>query len=327
LTPKREYDERDIRVRAKGSSRPRTKDRPEHQSAIEAKVVTVDRGRITCMIESGTLVMAMKARELGKNSVVVGDQVLLIGDTSGKTDSLARVVKVHNRRNSLTRTLDDAGSLSRTIAANVDQMIIVAAAADPIPRLGFIDRCLVVAFDQGITPVIVITKTDLASPEEFLSSYRNLDVEVRTTQRGGDLSSLQELLRDKISVFIGHSGVGKSTLVNALLGSKVRATGDVNEITGRGKHTSSSAISIALPEGGWVIDTPGVRSFGLDHIDPSRVIGSFPEFAAAIEGCPKRCSHNELACALDSYVESHQSLRERLASLRRLLTSEREPVA
>ena len=144
---RRRPDESDIRIRPPRSTRPRSKDRPEHKSAISAYVVTVDRGRTLCKTESGTLVNAMKARELGKNSVVVGDLVNLVGDTTGKEGSLARIVAVQPRRNTLSRTIDDAGAFEKTIAANIDQMIIVAASANPEPRHGFIDRCLAVAYD------------------------------------------------------------------------------------------------------------------------------------------------------------------------------------
>ena len=271
---RRRPDESDIRIRPPRSTRPRSRDRPEHKSAISAYVVTVDRGRTLCKTETGTLVNAMKARELGKNAVVVGDKVNLVGDTSGNEGSLARIVAVQPRRDTLSRTIDDAGAFEKTIAANIDQMVIVAASANPEPRHGFIDRCLAVAYDQGITPIIVMTKSDLTDPSGFLQTYSELDVLTFVTQRGADLTPISHQLENKTSVLIGHSGVGKSTLVNALLGNEHRATGDVNDATGRGRHTSSSAISFELPNGGYIIDTPGVRSFGLEHIDRSRVMSS-----------------------------------------------------
>ena len=316
----RELDEDDVRIRPKRSSRPRTKDRPDYSQAALARIIAVDRGRSTALIEAtGIVVTAMKARELGKKSVVVGDIVRIVGDTSGRVDTLARIVAVEPRRNELTRTVEDDAGMERMIVSNVDQLGIVLAAANPEPRHGFVDRALVVAFDQRITPIIIMTKCDLADPTEFLSAYKDLDVQSLQIQRGADLTALRAALAGKRTVLLGHSGVGKSTLVNALVESAQRATGDVNDVTGRGRHTSSSAIALELNDNsGWIIDTPGVRSFGLAHVERDRVIGAFSEFADAIEHCPRNCSHDEEGCALNSMITDPNSLA-RLANLRGLL--------
>jgi len=324
---RRRPDESDVRIRPARSTRPRSKDRPAHEDAVSAKVLTVDRGRTLCRLTNGTLVTAMKARELGKNSVVVGDKVSLVGDVSGKDGTLARIVGVQPRKNSLSRTIDDAGAFEKTIAAIIDQMLIVAAAANPEPRHGFIDRCLAVAYDQGIAPVIVMTKRDLADPSNFLQAYDALDVTSFVVQRGDDLKALNDILVGKDSVLIGHSGVGKSTLVNALTGAAKRATGVVNDATGRGRHTSSSAVALDVPdEVGTIIDTPGVRSFGLEHIDRSRIVSSFAELAPAISTCPKNCSHDEEKCGLNDYVSAHPEALQRVAGLRRMLNTMSQPI-
>jgi len=321
----REFDEDDVRIRPAERTRPRTKDRPDYSQSQIARVIAVDRGRTTCLIEeSGLLITAMKSRELGRKSVVVGDLVGIVGDLTGSEGSLARIVMVQPRKNVLTRTVDDAAEFERMIVANVDQIGIVIAAADPEPRHGFVDRALVVAFDQGITPLIIVTKCDLADPSEFLSMYEELDVHALKISRGGDLTDIRKELRYKRTVLLGHSGVGKSTLVNALTESESRATGDVNSATGRGRHTSSSAVALKIDldenETGWIIDTPGVRSFGLAHVERDRVISAFPEFAPAIEHCPRNCSHDEVSCALNHWPSLSESARHRLANLRRMLT-------
>ena len=316
----RELDEDDVRIRPKRSSRPRTKDRPDYSTADLARIIAVDRGRSAALLEdTGVVVTAMKARELGKKSVVVGDIVRIVGDISGKVDTLARIVAVEPRINELTRTVEDDAGMERMIVANVDQIGIVLAAANPEPRHGFVDRALVVAFDQRIKPLIIMTKCDLADPAEFLSSYTDLAVDSIQIERGGDLTALRNELFGKRTVLLGHSGVGKSTLVNALVESANRATGDVNDVTGRGRHTSSSAVALELNDkSGWIIDTPGVRSFGLAHVQRDRVIGAFTEFATAIEHCPRNCSHDELDCALNTMITDPVSLA-RLANLRGLL--------
>lgn len=324
MTP-RKYDESDVRIRPSRSNPRRSKDRPDYSAAPTAFVTTVDRGRITCLTDDGVIVTAMKARELGKNSVVVGDRIRLDGDITGNAGTLARAVAVLPRKNLLSRTVDDVGAFEKVLVANLDQMVIVVAAANPEPRHGFVDRCLAVAYDQGIKPILVITKCDLADPADFIESYRDLDLQVVTSsipkgsiESNPAISTLTGLLHGKVSVLIGHSGVGKSTLFNRLLGTEARATGSVNDATGRGRHTSSSAYALEL-ESGWLIDTPGVRSFGLEHIDRSRVISSFADLAEAISDCPKLCSHNEQDCALNGLSDS--DAQARVASLRRLLAS------
>jgi ribosome biogenesis GTPase len=317
---RRELDEDDVRVRPSRGSRPRTKDRPRHEDATTGFVVAVDRGRYSTRVD-GRDVTAMKARELGRRGVVVGDRVALVGDVSGGEDKLARIVRVEARKSTLRRTADDTDPFERVIVANANQLVVVTALADPVPRLQLIDRCLVAAFDAGLAPLLCLTKADLAGPEELLEKYGALEVPHVVVKRGAPLDEFVERLQDRVSVLVGHSGVGKSTLVNALVPGTDRATGGVNAVTGRGRHTSSSAIAIELPDGGWVIDTPGVRSFGLAHVDLGRVIHAFPDLEEGTAECPRGCTHDEPECALDDWVAAGHSDAQRLASLRRLLHS------
>ncbi|GAB2626150.1 ribosome small subunit-dependent GTPase A [Streptomyces capparidis] len=327
----KDIDEDDVRVRPGRGSRPRTRIRPRHEDAAEGFVVTVDRGRLTCLVEDRT-VTAMKARELGRKGVVVGDRVALVGDLSGEPGSLARIVRVHERRSVLRRTADDDDPYERVLVANADQLAIVTALADPEPRPRLIDRCLVAAYDAGLAPLLVLTKSDLAPADPVVEVYAPLGVPYVVTRRDtlatGGAEQVRTRLRGRITVFVGHSGVGKTTLVNALVpeGSR-RATGRVNAVTGRGRHTTTSALALPLgdagplADGGWVVDTPGVRSFGLHHVDPSRVIHAFPDLEPGTAGCPRGCSHDEPECALDQWVADGHADPARLESLRRLLAS------
>ena len=325
-----DLDEDDVRVRpGRRGSRPRSKDRPAHQDATVARVIAVDRGRYTTLVEDDRgerIVMTMKARELGRKGIVVGDRVALVGDTSAAPGSLARIVRVEPRASILRRTADDTDPVERAIVANVDQLVIVSALADPQPRPRLIDRCLVAAYDADLEPLLVLTKADLADPADFLANYAPLAVPYVVTSRSGStwqgVAQVRERLRGRHSVLVGHSGVGKSTLVNELVPDAGRATGAVNDVTGRGRHTSTSAVALRLPEGGWVIDTPGIRSFGLAHVDLARIIQHFPDLEPGTENCPRGCTHDEEECALDAWVASGSAGpagASRLDSLRRLL--------
>lgn len=357
-------DDPRVKVRPGRGSRPRTKIRPDHSAAQGGEVVGVDRGRYRVMLHDGRHVTAVKARELGRGSVVVGDRVRVTGDISGKKDTLARIVSIDQRTSQLLRSTDEGNGRERCIVANAQQLAIVTALADPAPKTGMIDRCIVAAYDAGMKPLLILTKADLASPDYLLETYEPLGVQTFTTNLAaaaradgastgennvparenpaeednvptgksgasareeqeipGGLTPLRRALAGLETVLIGHSGVGKSTLINALVPDADRATGNVNAVTGKGRHTSASAVSLPLPEGGRIIDTPGVRSFGLAHISSQDILKGFTDLAAIAENCPRACGHAEDSpeCALSEQADPRQVTR--VESFRRLLAA------
>lgn len=333
-----EFDESSIRVRPNPkANRPRTKRRPAHADAQIARVLGVDRGRYTVLADEGgpdeRLVLATRARELRKMPIVTGDRARVVGDRSGDEGTLSRIIGIEERTSLLRRSADDTDQVERVIVANADQMLVVVAAADPEPRARLVDRYLIAALDAGVRPLLVVTKTDIADPTAFLRHFEGLDdLQVFTSgmSTGGmPLEAIGDALVGHSTVFVGHSGVGKSTLVNALVPDAHRATGHVNQVTGRGRHTSSSTVSLRYQNGektGWVIDTPGVRSFGLGHVDTANILRAFTDLAEIALECPRGCTHLVTApdCALPGAVAAGRlgdRGAERLDSLQRLLAT------
>ena len=318
-------DDPRVRVRPGRGSRPRTKRRPAHDDAVVGTVIRIDRGHYRIRLaevalteDGGGDITAMKARELGRGRIVVGDRVAVVGDTSGRRGTLARIVRIGERRTLLRRSAEDgdAAGSERPVVANADLLVIVTAVADPAPRPRMIDRYLVAAYDAGMEPLLVLTKSDLADAGPLLDLYEPLGVRSVATrlgpsdredalEAGGDgVRAVCEAVTGRTSVLVGHSGVGKSTLINALVPGAHRATGRVNEVTGRGRHTSASLQALELPGGGWVIDTPGVRSFGVVHVGSADVLRGFPDLAEVARDCPRGCTHEAgaLDCALDEWA-------------------------
>lgn len=311
-------DDPRVKVRAGKASRPRTKVRPDWSREPLARVIGIDRGRYTLRLADSDLrVFAVRAKELRRGSVIMGDFVRVTGDLSGRLDTLSRIVAVEERSSVLRRSLEDAPEAKgeKAIVANAELMCIVVALADPPPRTGMIDRCLVAAYEAGLEPLLCLTKADLASPDALLDAYSPFGLRTLVTRSDAPeagCDALREAVAGRFAVLVGHSGVGKSTLINALVPGANRLVGSVNEVTGRGRHTSTSSQAFELPGGGWIVDTPGVRSFGLGHVEVSDVLGVFPEVEDVTHLCLPLCSHlsSESSCAIDAWIRSEAPFSE-----------------
>ena len=318
-----DFDEDDIRQRpGKHKSRPRTKDRPSHKNSVTGIVITVDRGRFTVNLKnSNSFIYAIKARDLGRKGVVVGDSVELVGVNENNPENMARIIKVNERRNTLSKSSDDIDSNEKILVSNVDNVAIVTSTTNPDPNTRLIDRTIIAAKLAGAEPFIVATKTDLKNEVDLLKFYEPLNIKVIPTNKTSNLDTLNFELADKTTVFVGPSGVGKSSLVNRIVPEANRRTGDVNVVTGRGKHTSTSAYALSLNNTTWIIDTPGIRTFGLAHVEIEQILAGFPELLEFSLKCQKNCNHLDPSCEIEKSCADNPHLLARLDSLRRLLLS------
>jgi ribosome biogenesis GTPase len=258
------------------------------------------------------------AGRLRRARPVVGDRVAV----RELPDRSVRVEAVLPRRGILLRGA--FRNEEKIVAANVDVLVIVAAVADPPLRTGLIDRYLVAAWRGGIEPLLALTKVDLPYDAGEVARVREIygalgyPVVALSLRTGEGLDELRDALADRVTVLAGHSGVGKTSLTNALTG-RSDATGEVNPVTDRGRHTTTGARYMDLPGGGALIDTAGIRSFGIAGVAADELQNAFPEIAAAAEDCEwERCLHREGedGCA----VEGAPGIApERLASYRKLL--------
>ncbi len=249
--------------------------------------------------------------------LVVGDRVLWHPPHSEGTG----VVTAVEPRHSVLKRPDNYGNL-KPVAANVDRLLVVFAPR-PAPSSALLDRYLVAAELSGIEPVLVLNKTDLLDDgnrdhaEHICALYRHLGYQVITLSAHGDghqLASLRAALADATSVFVGQSGVGKSSLVNAILPEADLAVGEISEMSGLGQHTTTTARLFHFPEGGHLIDSPGIREFGLWHIDEQELLHGYRELSERAGHCRFRnCTHrHEPGCALREAAQEDAFIHERL---------------
>jgi ribosome biogenesis GTPase len=239
------------------------------------------------------------------------------------------IERVEPRSNYLARPVGSSGrrSKSQVIAANIDRLLVIAALDDPPFRPGLVDRFLVAAAMQEIHPVLVLNKVDLERPDgpqrDVVAPYREFGIEVleSSTTTGEGIEALARLLASGVSLLVGHSGVGKSSLLNAVSPGLQRSTGDVTEYHGRGRHTTTAVTLLALDAGGWVVDSPGIREFAVGGIEPADLARLYPGFGGLPEGCRfSDCLHRkEPGCAIRAAIAAGELNAERHERYLRLL--------
>ena len=335
----RSLDEDDVPIRPGGANRRRSRLRPEDADAREALITTVDRGRSTCrLLDSGASVVAVRGADVRRTPVVVGDRVRLVGDRSGRDGTLARIISVAERVSVLRRTPDDTDPAERPIVANADQLIVVVALTSPPARPRMIDRCLVAAYDGGLdagaVPHQARSRRQARTRRRRRRRPHHAHRRVRAARRpgghgggrrqprpdhGGALGQDQRPVRPQRGRKID---AGQPAGPGRLPGRPARSATSAAAAT-----SSSSVIALELPGGGWVVDTPGVRSFGLGLVSPARVLSAFEDLAAVTEECPRGCTHlaDSPDCMLDTYAATGAPHAARVDSLRRLLLSRESP--
>ena len=267
-------------------------------------------------------------------SLVSGDRVVWRPGVETLQGIAGVVEAVHERKTMLTRP--DYYDGVKAVAANVDRIVIVSSIL-PELSLNIIDRYIIAAETIGIKPLIVVNKVDLLTPEQRvdverkLTQYQNIGYSVRlvSTDTGEGLDDLKVDLQDHVSIFAGQSGVGKSSMVNSLMPDVEADIGDVSTNSGLGQHTTTAARLYHFADGGDLIDSPGVREFGLWHLEPEQITEAFVEFRPYLGGCKFRdCKHgNDPGCIIREAVERGDISRARYNSYHKIIESMSETVA
>ena len=288
---------------------------------LSGRITRLDRGWSTVLLDTSE---SVRVRNIGVE-VAVGDVVSISADRE-------RIDIVHPRRSALTRrnSFEGARGIRQIVASNIDTVFLVHSVNSP-PNQRRLERELVLAFDSGATPVLVLTKTDTISPEAaeaaravFAEITFDVDIALVSSVTGDGLEKIRSYARPHTTIaFIGASGVGKSTLVNALVGHEVQRTAEVREDDQRGRHTTVAAELIALPGDAWLLDTPGLRAVTL-WTSSDGIERAFPDVFGLAGSCKFRdCKHlDEPGCAVTVAIAAGTLPAVRLESMRRLVAEE-----
>lgn len=261
------------------------------------------------------------------NPIAVGDHVTI----SINEDGSGSIEEIHNRENYILRDATHGKQGSQILASNIDMAIVVQSAKQPKIKEGFINRFLVTCEAYQINPTILINKMDLATEnarkyvKELKELYRSLDYPLYTCSIHDDesLEMVKKILKDKTSVFIGPSGVGKTSILNHIDPNTNRPVADVSEYSNKGKHTTTFAKLVPLEFGGYLVDTPGIREFGLVNIEPWELSLFFPEMLEPRQHCKfNNCTHShEPHCGVRKALEEGKIDAGRYESYLQILDS------
>jgi len=263
------------------------------------------------------------------NPVAVGDEVEI--EAENETENTTVITDIHERKNYIARTTPHRTWQRHIVASNVDQSLLFATLKEPRTSQGFIDRFLVACEAYHVPAIIVFNKADiyrkkeLQQFEDFTSMYEAIGYKVLLTsmKENKGIDELKNLLQNKTTLISGHSGVGKSTFINAIIPELMLRTKDVSGWSGKGMHTTTFAEMFDLPLSGRIIDTPGLREFGLTDISKQELSHYFPEMRERLNDCQfNNCIHiNEPGCAVKKAVEEEEIFPERYISYCNILES------